>query len=57
MSATFEIIIRVVVFFGVALYMGSGSSSLEKIAKDLGRIADRPGPKPRGEDPERPIDT
>ena len=46
MGVTWAMIIRVAVVFGVALFMGSVSSSLEQIARDLRRIADRAGPKP-----------
>jgi hypothetical protein len=56
MGPMFEIVIRVVIFCGVSLYMWSVASSLERIAADLRRIADRSGPKQPAEDSERLID-
>lgn len=41
MSATVAIVFRVAVFIGIAVYMWSVSTSLEQIAKDLRRLADR----------------
>jgi len=56
MGETFEIIVKVAVFVGVALYMWSVSSSLERLARDVKRLADRVGTKEPAEDSERLID-
>jgi hypothetical protein len=45
MGDVFEFVIKVAVFVGVALYMWSVSSSLESLARDVKRLADRTGPK------------
>ena len=50
-------LLELVLFFGIAFYMWSVSSSLEEIAKDLRRIADQSGAKPPPEDPQGLIGT
>ena len=50
-----EILIQVLIFFGVASFMWSVSNSLQEIAKDLRTIAGRSGSKPLSEDPEELI--
>lgn len=51
----FEMLIQVLIFFGVASFMWSVSSSLQQIANDLRTIADRSGSKPPAEDSEQLI--
>ena len=45
MGEVFEFVIKAAVFVGVALYMWSVSSSLESLARDVRRLADRSGAK------------
>jgi hypothetical protein len=45
MGEVFEFVIKAAVFIGVALYMWSVSSSLERLARDFKRLADCTGAK------------
>jgi hypothetical protein len=52
-----EILIRVLIFLGIASFMWSVANSLEQIAKDLRIIAGRSGSKPPAEEPEQLVGT
>jgi len=56
MGEAFEIVGKVAVFVGVTLYMWSVSNSLESLARDIKRLADRSGAKEAAEDSQRLID-
>lgn len=46
-----EFVVRVAIFMGIAAFLGSVASSLEKIARALTRLADAQHPQP-GDRPE-----